>query len=526
MNKSMQEILDGRPPLPADLEEKILKYGMPWSGYLFIRAAKRVNPLTGEPQKGAECYCTACKTFSWMEYAPKHGEWDTCPNCGSHFQALKWNVSRMYRQDRRNYAMIQPCGENVYIRFFEVERDYSAPPEKVRTDIQEVECFFFSRERPRRFSRYWYSYMAAYLEKDWSEIQCSQEKLTDYYFYPSPVNVMEGTVLQHCHMDDYIRMCEKRRAVCKPIKYLITYARHPGIEHLMGAGLDRMVYQLVNGANGIGLVNWKGKRPRDMLGLSEPEIKEAARCGYSIHDVEMWKKLKSAGIHINDSQTISAFVSLTGDRLELVKRVGFGASAKYLKRIVKRDPLLTITTAAQYWVDCWRMAEKLGYDMTADEYRFPPKLRAFHDRLTELDRQRQILEEEKKRAAEAPLWETQYQDLSPLCWEKDGLLIRPVRTWRELVEEGAKLSHCVGSYADRVKTGKTHIFFIRKAEAPDTPYYTLNLDPEGNFIQCHGYKNDREFSIPPEVRAFWEEWMEKISTPFFKKLKKAAQPAA
>ena len=59
----MQEILDGRPPLPADLEEKILKYGMPWSGYLFIRAAKRVNPLTGEPQKGGGMLLHSLQNF-------------------------------------------------------------------------------------------------------------------------------------------------------------------------------------------------------------------------------------------------------------------------------------------------------------------------------------------------------------------------------------------------------------------------------------------------------------------------------
>ncbi len=524
--KTMKEILNNRPPLPADLEEKILQYGMPWSGYLFTRKESRFDPITGAKEKVTECYCTACKSYSWMEYTPNHGEWETCPNCGSHFQALKWNVSRMYRQDRCNYAIIQPSGENVYIRFFEVERDYSVPPEKVRTDIQEVECFFFSKGRPRRFSRYWYSYMASYLTKDWSEIQCSQERLTDYKFYPSPADVMEGTVLQHCHMNDYIRLCEKRRVVCKPVKYLITYARHPGIEHLMGAGLDRLVYQLVNGANGLGLVNWKGRRPRDMLGLTEPEVKTAAKNGYTIHDIDMWKKLKPGGISLEDSQTITAFVTLTGDRLEHVKKIGFPESAKYLKHVVEKDKFFTLHNAAQYWVDAWKMAKNLGYDMTVAEYRFPPKLRSFHDRLVELDQQRQLMEEEKKRAAEAPLWEEQYQRLSPLAWEKEGLLIRPVRTWRELVDEGAKLSHCVGSYADRVKRGDTLIFFIRKADAPDVSYYTLNLSPEGRFIQCHGYANDRYTPIPENVRKFWEEWMETVCRKFFKKAKKAAEPAA
>ena len=262
-----------------------------------------------------------------------------------------------------------------------------------------------------------------------------------------------------------------------------------------------------------------------MLGLSQPELLEAAQQDYSMRELDLWRKLKSAGVELSDRRIVEGFCMLYGNTMEKMERAGFAQCARYLiKQMQKDQDLHRVQSAAQFLVDSWDMAEKLGYDL--EQYRFPPKLRSFHDRLAYLDRQRQILEEEKKRAAEAPLWEAQYQNLSPLCWEKDGLFIRPVRTWRELVEEGAKLSHCVGSYTDRVKTGKTHIFFIRRAEAPDTPYYTLNLDPAGGFIQCHGYKNDREFPIPPEVRAFWKEWMEKISAPFFKKLKKTAQPAA
>jgi hypothetical protein len=59
----------------------------------------------------------------------------------------------------------------------------------------------------------------------------------------------------------------------------------------------------------------------------------------------------------------------------------------------------------------------------------------------------------------------------------------------ELKAEGKALHHCVGTYAERVANGSTNIFFIRKAEQPDTPYYTLEIGQNGSIVQCRGNKN-------------------------------------
>lgn len=507
---SMEQILNSRPPLPNDFCQMVQYYAMPKQEYIFT-----------QKERG---YCTGCHQWIDLGYNPRHGSKEYCPNCREEWKTRKWNISRKTLVYWASYAIIQPVGKDVYIRFFDCKKDYNVEPETIHIEPIETEVFFCSGKKIRHFSRLTYYAYNRTLGSVWAwhEMKSMNDYAWGYHVYPSPENVMEGTCLEHSHLNDYWATIDRNS-----MKYLQLYLRHPNIEHLLGAGLHRMVSDLTEYPRYRKIINWKGRRPRDMLGLSQPELLEAARKNYSMREFEMWKKLKPAGITLSDKQIVEGFSVLYGENLKRIERAGFAQCARYIIKQMKKDRKIKyIETAAELLVDAWRMAVLLGYNITAEEYRFPPKLRSFHDRLVELDQQRQLMEEEKKRAAEAPLWEEQYQRLSPLAWGKEGLLIRPVRTWRELVDEGAKLSHCVGSYADRVKRGDTLIFFIRKADAPDVPYYTLNLSPEGRFIQCHGYANDRYTPIPENVRKFWEEWMETVCRKFFKKSKKAAEPAA
>lgn len=59
---------------------------------------------------------------------------------------------------------------------------------------------------------------------------------------------------------------------------------------------------------------------------------------------------------------------------------------------------------------------------------------------------------------------------------------------QELKAEGKALSHCVGSYADRVARGETVILFVRQKEKVDNPLYTLEIK-NGKIVQLRGMRN-------------------------------------
>lgn len=75
------------------------------------------------------------------------------------------------------------------------------------------------------------------------------------------------------------------------------------------------------------------------------------------------------------------------------------------------------------------------------------------------------------------------------------------------------LHHCVGSskrYWDRIEHNEAYILFLRRKEAPDVPYYTLEIEPDGTVRQKRT-KFDRQEADIQEVSAFLVEWQKVVS---------------
>ena len=60
--------------------------------------------------------------------------------------------------------------------------------------------------------------------------------------------------------------------------------------------------------------------------------------------------------------------------------------------------------------------------------------------------------------------------------EKEGYIIRPPKSEKELVDEGNLLHHCVASYRDKIIDEHAIVLFCRKVDEPSTPLYTIELD--------------------------------------------------
>lgn len=55
----------------------------------------------------------------------------------------------------------------------------------------------------------------------------------------------------------------------------------------------------------------------------------------------------------------------------------------------------------------------------------------------------------------------------------------------DLIQEGLKMHHCVGSYADEVVNNKTYICFVRRIDKPEEPYITCQVTTDGLIRQYH-----------------------------------------
>jgi hypothetical protein len=75
-----------------------------------------------------------------------------------------------------------------------------------------------------------------------------------------------------------------------------------------------------------------------------------------------------------------------------------------------------------------------------------------------------------------------------LDYTEDEFSVIMPETAVDIAKEGLVLNHCVKSYIEDVIAGKTNIFFIRKTDDLQTPFYTLEVK-DNKLRQCHGFNN-------------------------------------
>lgn len=69
-------------------------------------------------------------------------------------------------------------------------------------------------------------------------------------------------------------------------------------------------------------------------------------------------------------------------------------------------------------------------------------------------------------------------------------IIRSFKDWYDFLKEGSALRHAVHYYAiHQYIGGEDYLFAMRKADEPDTPFITLEFDPEGKLRQSRKLNN-------------------------------------
>lgn len=110
--------------------------------------------------------------------------------------------------------------------------------------------------------------------------------------------------------------------------------------------------------------------------------------------------------------------------------------------------------------------------------------------------ERRKKEEEKRIKLDKDRKEWEYED--------DEYIIRLPKDLSEIVSEGNKQRICIGSYTSRHAIGDTNLFFLRRKNSPDTPFYAIEMNKYKEIVQIHGYCNmwlgNNPEAIPTVVR--------------------------
>lgn len=104
-------------------------------------------------------------------------------------------------------------------------------------------------------------------------------------------------------------------------------------------------------------------------------------------------------------------------------------------------------------------------------------------------------------------FEAKVKELEPLDFEGKEFIITHPHTVKELVYEGNTLEHCVATYAKTIANGLTRVMFLRKADEPDVPFVTIEIDDDFNVTQV---KEKYDIDVTdPDILEFIKRWVKK-----------------
>lgn len=201
---------------------------------------------------------------------------------------------------------------------------------------------------------------------------------------------------------------------------------------------------------------------------------------------------------IHERYELGKFVNKLEDIIYMCRVYNYDAT-RLLGYIVEDLPMTQGIADSNTAIGLLKDYADMSSKMNIPFEKYPRSLKREHDVTTVNYREYQNKQDTK--SFEDAMRDNQYLIDST---SRDFRVLLP-RDSRDLIEEGGKLSHCVGSYVDKVVKGSTVIAFMRKATDEGEPYVTLEI--ANNRVRQARGKNNRP--LTDTESNYLSKWAEK-----------------
>lgn len=462
-----------------------------WSRYIFTQ--RRGNLYFG--------FCTHCKTEYLIDRL-KHNSVASCLKCGSRCTVKTSGLGRTKMIDEVYFVWYEKSISNpqilIAIGIYAI-RDYRGDYHQTETAFEMKAVYIFEPGKSRMisrsayFSRYSGEGFVGRWQKGASVHSLPESTIRTYCSHESIKVAIKDIPFRYSTWESYLEG--------DMVKFFDLYSKYPCIEHLTKLGVRGIVDAKLNGYSTYSAINWRGKTPQKILKVSKTDLNDIRASGVKVNPLalrlyqiskqdgsnlsmaETSKISEGYGCYLKDLQKILRWTTLRKVNLYMNKQILMKVNNK--KHYYSSGDLLTT------WRDYISECGQLQMDLSQEVVLFPADLYTAHQET--ISRIKTI--EDKKFNENI---RKQVKALQKYCFEDGGLQIRPVAGAEELVKEGNALHHCVGRYAEKYSKGECAIFVIRKVDAPDKPFYTVEVRA-GSITQCRGLGN---CSPTPEVKSF------------------------
>ena len=206
-------------------------------------------------------------------------------------------------------------------------------------------------------------------------------------------------------------------------------------------------------------------------------------------------------------KTFPRYLIATGYIIRFMKDEGYS-----FREVCKLVSGGTTSTASKELLRYQKEYIRMCKQMEVPYERFPKDIKKLHDAVSANYRV-------KKDAIKTEAFGKKCAEYKEVGIASDKYLIRFPNDLADLIMEGSTMHHCVASYADRVISGSSIIFFMRKVSDPDTPYITMEFDRRGELVQARKSRNAAIGNS--EESAFIRQFQKEVLLPVIRKQKAA-----
>lgn len=480
-------------------------------------------------------FCTACRSEFTISSMDKHKSVRRCPICNKKVTVQRRNGRRSITQ-YGSVAYPEISGNYLVMRYFRYFVEFTNEQNgtaSIKEDFREVGRIVYTNKA-------YYRFVYDFSEDAWEKVSNSLYATGADCFHPLTggmwkVNPNPRFVLNsYIYAPSFIKACErflnsytkgyineyasrryrdlfdlngnKKDYYCQFFEDFMVNKADQITEKFLKEGkesiLDHYCKRDYNGdLDYVGKLIQKRFRPdRSVLDILNLTKSEFSMFGGDISYLEDFVYLKKNGIGCS-RDNLKKVISLRAYRSNMRKY-------KLEKKVVKiANYIKKAEISCSEYFHYLYLLEKAN--MTINDYLFPKDFRKTEkdvldtiDAINALKREKELERDKQMAKSKNGIINAistallNMKDIDRYLGGSNGLLVKVPETAEELVEEGSRLHNCLRTYIDKVARGDCLIFFIRRADRPDEPFYAMEYcNGEINQLYADHNEHDSNYDV-------------------------------
>lgn len=494
------------PELPKDFDRFAYREGFRNNQMLFFENKEKTG------------YCTACMRHVCLKGKIKHNEKGRCPQCGHSVIYKSWNKQK-YADGSTKASIVQRCTDGVHY----VYRQFGIKRELHRDRKYEPKLATNEEYRVIMDSR-----MRVHAQYEWGEFKstriyrwCEAGKInhggynTGNFGYAKTVlytanltRLLRNTPLKYIPVVEIVKSAAGRRMdVCG----LLEDMSRNGFpyEAFWKLGLRRFTTERMLDEDGITKYRRDAVcgKPWDYIGLSKEYFNQAVRMDVGARLLRILQRFRDTDVRVTDEQL--AWIDQYIGPHRLLEYFIYQTPHRIIRYLREKAGIEDVESAKDIvgiYIDYLDAVRKLGMDLEDAAVFFPQDMTRAHDEAALQLRLMQDREEaEKHRQSDVRLGKKAEHLRKLFDYSDDRMMISVPDCWTAFRQEGHAQHNCVSQYYDRAVAGKTIILFIRKKEAPEESFCTVEVSKRSGRLVIEQNRIIYNGEAPAEAKEFMEK---------------------